>query len=380
MKITHVITGLSTGGAETMLYKLLSRIDRQRFTSEVISLTGRGEYAEKIEALGIPVRDLGEGGLLAPRRAFALRSALSRSRPDLIQTWMYHADLLGGLAAKALRGIPVIWNVRASRLEEGIKRSTLLTVRLCALTSRWLPEHIVCGSEAARIEHTRLGYAADRMTVIPNGFDLEAFHPDEAARLSLRDELALAPDTLLIGLIARFDPLKDHATFIAAAKLLSEQEPDVHFVLSGEGVTAANSRLFDDVTRSGLADRVHLLGRRTDVPLITAALDIATLTSFSEGFPNVVGEAMASAVPVVTTDVGDAALMVGDTGIIVTPRSPREIAGAWRALIREGRAGRQQRGLQARERVRSLFSLDAIVGRYETLYSSTLAGLERGSA
>lgn len=370
IRLLHLITDLDVGGAEMMLYKLLCGLDRAAFAAEVLSLTDIGPLGTRIRELGVPVHALGlRRGLPDPRALARLVRRLSHDLPDVVQTWMYHADLLGGLAAKLAGGIPVVWNMRQSNLSPSVnRRRTLLVVRACARLSRWLPARVVCGSQAARQAHARLGYDATKMCIIPNGFDLTAFVPDAGARRSVRHELGLADDAVLIGLVARFDPQKDHRTFVEAAALLRRQQPAVHFVLCGDGVTWQNEALAGWIAAAGLRERCHLLGRRDDVPGLTAALDVATSSSIGEGFPNAVGEAMACGVPCVVTAVGDSAAVVGPTGVVVPPRDPPALAAGWRALLALGPAGRRCLGQAARRRIAERFSLPAVVAQYERLY------------
>lgn len=375
MKITHVISGLTAGGAQTMLYKLLSQMDRTAFAAEVIPLADVGSLDKKIRALGVPVRTLGmRPGVPNPWGVHRLARWLRRDPPDLIQTWMYHADLIGGLAAKLAGGIPVAWNIRHSDLDaNAIKRSTYWTVKACAGLSRWLPTRIVCCAELARRVHTDFGYVGEKIVVIPNGFDLTDFRPDPAARLSVRQELGIAKEALIIGLVGRFHPLKDHGNFIDAAARLHSELPEIHFLLCGDDVTPENTELAQWIAARGIGERCHLLGQRDDIPRINAALDVACSSSYSEGFSNVIGEAMACGVPCVVTDVGDSALIVGDTGRVVPPKNPRALADAWRELIKMCPEKRSLLGAAARHRIGERFSLRAIAARYEELYEEIAA-------
>ena len=185
----------------------------------------------------------------------------------------------------------------------------------------------------------------------------------------MREELGISEETPLIGLVGRFNAQKDHGTFIRGAARLHADLPEVHFLLCGDDVTCENIELAEWLKASGIGDRCHLLGRREDIPRLTAALDIATTSSaYGEGFPNVIGEAMASGVPCVATDVGDSALIVDEAGKIVPPRDPRALAEAWRALIMLGPDGRARVGLAARRRIEKHFSLPVVVARYQSLY------------
>jgi glycosyltransferase involved in cell wall biosynthesis len=370
LKVVHLITGLARGGAETMLYRLLTRLDRQRFASVVVSLTDRGALGAAIAALGVPVYALGlRRGAPDPRAVGRLWRLLRRERPAVLQTWLYHADLLG-LVAGRLAGVPaIVWNVRCSEIDlRHYSPLTALARRLLALLSG-MPAAVVVNSLAGRRVHERLGYRPRRWRVIPNGFDLEQFRPDPAAPARLRQLLGVAPEAPLIGLVARYDPMKDHATFLQAARRLLDMRADARFVLVGAGVDWHNPRLAAPARALGLVPHLHLLGERDDVAALLPGLDLATLSSVSEAFPNVVGEAMACGVPCVVTDVGDAAYLVGDTGRVVPPRDPAALAAAWAELLARPAAARRALGRAARERVATLFSLEAVAKQYAALYA-----------
>ena len=214
-----------------------------------------------------------------------------------------------------------------------------------------------------------MGYAADRMLVIPNGFDLGAFRPDPAAGPTLRRELGIPAPAPLIGLVARFHPQKDHSTFFAAARRLHRTCPDAHFILCGDGITWENPELAAEADQAGLRGCCHLLGRRSDMSFIQAALDFASSSSSTgEGFPNVLGEAMASGVPCAVTNVGDSARIVGETGRIVPPGDPEALVRAWEDLLGLPPEARTALGVAARDRIARQYSLPAIAARYSALY------------
>jgi glycosyltransferase involved in cell wall biosynthesis len=367
--ILCLITGLEYGGAEMMLYKFLSRMDKTRFTAQVISMIDLGPFSGRIQELGVPLLSLGmRRGSPNPTGLLRLVRWLRQNRPDVIQTWMYHADLMGGFAAKLAGGVPVAWNIRHTEFIAHDNRLTVYTMRMCARLSKWLPTRIVCCSEASREVHTKLGYAAEKMVVIPNGMDLAAFRPEEAARDSVRKELNLSSDVVIIGIVGRFDPNKDHRNFIQAAALLRREGLNAHFLFCGDDMTWGNARLASWFDGTGIREHSHLLGHRDDMPRLTAAFDIACVSSSSEGFPNVIGEAMSCEIPCVVTDVGDSALIVGQTGRVVPPRDSKALAAGLRELIDLGREGRRQIGRTARQRVKELYDLPDIVRRYENLY------------
>lgn len=369
LKIVHLITGLNVGGAERMLHKLLANMDRDRFQNVVISLIDAGSLGERIEELGIPVFSLGmrRGRPGAPQLITALR-LLARERPSILQTWMYHADLLG-LICKELCRIPyVVWNLRASDQILHSPRMTVWTFKACARLSR-RPSVVIANSQAGQAFHASNGYHPRRWLVIPNGFDLGTFAPDFAARASVRADLGLCPDDILIGLVGRYDPMKDHETFFQAAMLLAERDPRIHFLLAGREVVPGNVELTRSITGHKVYNSVHMLGERADIPRLMSSLDIyASSSSYGEGFANVVGEAMACGVPCVVTDVGDSAAIVGDTGVVVPPRDPRAMADAWERLIEAGPEARHDLGQAARRRIVENYSLESVVRRYEDLY------------
>jgi glycosyltransferase involved in cell wall biosynthesis len=375
IKILHLITGLNTGGAEISLYRLLVHMDASRFENRVISMIPVGEIGEKIRALGIPVTSLElRPGQFSLSAVWSLVRTLRSEQPDILQTWMYHADLLGLVAAK-LSGIQqVVWNIRSSNMDtRQYRKLTGIVIRLCAWLSG-LPRAVIVNSHAGQEFHTKLGYRPRRWVLIPNGMDLDRFRPDLDARRSVFAELGLDQQTTLIGLLARYDPMKGHSNFLRAAGILTNSGVDAHFLLVGHAISPENKPLMDAITKEGLTGRVHLLGRREDIHRIEAALDILAMSSvWGEGFPNVVAEAMACGVPCVVTDVGDAAFLVADTGSVVPPYDPAALADALMALIRSGAEVRHRLGESARLRVVENFNIKKTATAYTSLYSELVS-------
>jgi glycosyltransferase involved in cell wall biosynthesis len=382
LKLALVITGLSTGGAEMMLLKVLERLNRQRFSPHVISLTTMGEISPRIASLGIPVEAMGmTSGFSSLLKFVRLVQHLRKLRPDVVHTWMYHADLLGGLAAR-LAGVPAVgWCIRHSNfLKEESKRSTLMVAKACACLSGWIPDRILCCSEAALQVHADIGYAKEKMSVIPNGFDLSLFQPDCAARSSVRKELGMADKTLMVGLIGRYDHQKNHSGFFKAAGLLHNHMPAVHFVLAGKGIGQDNPELVCAMKDSGVEKVTHLLGQRNDIPRLMAAFDVlVSSSSFGEAFPNVLGEAMACGVPCAVTDVGDSAYIVGETGRVVAAGDMPGLAAAMELLLTLPSEKRMELGMKARARVAEHFEIGRVVHRYEEFYANLATLVKRTS-
>lgn len=370
IKVAHVITGLGPGGAEAMLVKLLQGMDREKFPSIVVSLGERGDLANSIEALGINVRSMGMSHRFpSPLVLLRLRKLLIEERVTLVQGWMYHGNLTSTLAMLGSGScLPVLWNIRQSLDDLPLLRtSTKLVVRVGALLSR-LPRKVIYNSQRGAEQHATIGYDTKQAITIPNGFDVSLFRPSPAARASIRKELNVGDSQVLIGQVGRFHPSKDHRNFFQAAALVAARFPEVRFVIAGSGLEASNKKLSDLIAQFNIQDRVHLLGVRTDIPQINAALDIASLSSWSEGFPNVVGEAMSCGIPCVVTDVGDAAAIVADKRLVVPRGDPVSLAAAWTRLVLAGDAERRAVGAAARARVVESFSLGSIANDYEKLY------------
>jgi len=372
LKVVHVITGLNVGGAEQMLARLLPGLAKQGVTNMVVSLAPRGPLAEPIELSGVRVASLALSAGRAPLRGLAaLVGLLRRERPDVVQGWLYHANLLATLAGPLAGGAPIVWNIRSAADLRGYGRVTALTIRLGASLSR-RPRAIIVNSDAARRQHETFGYRPREWALIPNGFDLDRFRPDPAARCAVRDELGLPPGAQLVGHFGRFHPIKRHDVLLAAARRLLPRHAGLHFLLVGPEVTGANPAL-QGVLPPELGGRVHFLGERPDVPRLMAALDVLALSSDSESFPNVVGEAMACGVPCATTDVGDVARLVGETGVVVPRRDPDALAAGLEYLLELTPDEARAMGARARARIAASYSLESVVARYAALYRA-LAG------
>ncbi len=374
--ILHLIISLEIGGAEMALSRLVRQMDRRHFRNLVVSMIDGGALEAGLAADGIEVQSLGmKRGRPDPRGLVRLVRLMRRVRPHIVMTWLYHADLMGLLARWGAATPALVWNIRCSDMDmrEYSFLSRLLPKFLASTSSR--PAAVVTNSSVAQRVHEGIGYRPKSWHVIPNGFDTDSFRPDPTLRAEMRRELGYTDRTIAIGLVARYDPMKDHETFFRAAGLIARDVPDVRFVAIGRGVDGQNAALADLIRLNGLDGKVALLGERRDMERCFNGFDIATLTSaFGEGFPNVLGEAMATGIPCVATEVGEAAAIVGASGLVVPPRNPASLASAWRNLIDLGSEGRAERGRAARQRVVERYSLASAVARYEALFRALAPG------
>lgn len=355
-----------------MLFKLLSGMDKFRFESLVISLKDKGGLGDKLETLGVPVHGLG-----LPEEKFAIWKLFKLVRnyqPDIIQGWMYHGNIAALVAGfVAWKHAQVIWNVRHSLYNIKLEKwSTSQLIRISALLSS-TPMNIIYNSKIGAEQHEAFGFSPKRSIVIPNGFDCTLFNASADARQSIRRELSLPEDTILIGMVSRYHPMKDHSNFLHAAGILVKKHAQVHFLLAGRFVDESNPEISALIRQHRLSESSHLLGERMDMSRIMAGLDVVCSSSyFGESFPNVIGEAMASCVPCVATDIGDSAFIIGDTGIIIPARNADALAHALDTLIAAGCETRIRLGKAARQRILRNFSLDGVVNDYETLYERAL--------
>ena len=370
-KVLHIITGLDDGGAEGVLTRLCLHSSRARHV--VISLMDAGKHGPLLTRSGIAVHCLGMNpGMPSISRLFRLVRLIHAEQPDVIQTWMYHADLLGGIAGRLAGVRRVFWGIRMSSLGEGkSSRLTRWIVHLSALLSSWVPEKIICCANKAVSVHSELGYQNDKLTMIPNGYDLSRFNEAPSEGHRVRRELGLSSGVFVMGMVGRFDPLKDHLNLLDALAKVTEREIDFQFLLVGKGLGSENATLRARITDLDLQDRVQLLGPRTDIPAIMNALDLHVLSSCSEGFPNVIAEAMACGVPCISTDVGDALEILGDQQAVCPARDSTALAELIISMADQWRRDSvswQMRRSSSAERIRECYSMDRMVSAYESCW------------
>ncbi|MCH4873234.1 glycosyltransferase family 4 protein [Pseudomonas sp. TMW22091] len=372
MKIVHVIVGLNVGGAELMLYRLCSALSSGSDDEHmVISLTSLGEVGSLLQARGITVVPLGMSGVTSALHGLIkLVRELKHAKPDIVQTWMYHADLLGGVAARLVGVRKIIWGIRTTDINKGGGKLTILVRKICSWLSASVPTVIICAAQASRKAHSAIGYASNRMIVVPNGFDMGALVASEQDRQALRMAYGVEHNELLIGSLGRFHQVKDHSTFIHAAGILAKKFTHVKFLLVGRDVDINNLQLMSNIKSTGYEERFILLGQRQDVAICLKAMDVFCLHSYTEGFPNVLGEAMSMGLPCVTTDVGDAAFLIGDNGLVVPPQAPVELSTALAHLIELSPEERREIGQGAYQRIVDNFTMKCAELRFKEIYDA----------
>lgn len=354
-RITHIISGLGMGGAEKMLYKLVSKTDLTKFEVEVISLSSKGVYGDKIEELGIKV--IAFNLKSNPKSIFSMLKYLySKKEYDIIQTWMYHADLLGYILMKTKKVEKLIWGIRRSNVSKShMKLSTLFIARLNAFLSKNVDKIISC-SEKAKTTHVNIGYEESKIVVIPNGFEIPEIYLSTSNTEKKKE---------VIIHVARWTPIKDHRNLLEAAAKI---KCDFVLYLIGPNVDNDNKELNQLIQDLDLEEKVILFGAQNDLSSFFKEAKLLVSSSIDEGFPNVIGEAMSYGVPCVVTDAGDSKYIVGETGIVVEPRNPLQLARGMESIMNLEHYEFCKLSAEARKRVISNFSITKVVKLYEDNY------------
>jgi len=354
IKIALIIRSLDPGGAERQLLALARALDKSRFEMTIVSLYSGGILESELENSGVRLISLNKGGRWdLPRFLSRLFHELRNLRPDVVYSYLDIPNVIAVCAKPFCSSPAVIWGARSANIDlstyDWLRRFGFWLERRLAC----LPDRIVVNSHAGRSYLLSRGFPGKKLVVIQNGFDTTQFHPNAEARSKIRREWGIADDQILIGLVARFDLVKDHATFLRAASLISRVKPQAHFVCVGSG-PAVYRQALAEAAQLSLSGKIIWAGARSDMPDVYNAFDINVSSSISEGCPNVVGEAMACTVPCVVTDVGDAARLVGDTGFVCSPQDPQALASKVISCIE---TDRRVLGLKARRRIEENWSI-----------------------
>ena len=374
MKVLHIIIGLNVGGAEMMLKRLVeSHREDPAYRHVIVSLTDMGKLGPQLQSMGVEVYSLGIRSIFSiPQVLWRLVKLIRAIQPDIVQTWMYHADLLGGLAARTAGNRHVIWGIRTTDIRSAGSSVTVIVRWLCARLSKWVPQVIVCAAEASRQSHIAVGYDSKKMLVVPNGYDFACLKASVEERQALREQCGITQNHLVVGSLGRFHAVKDQKNFVRAAGLLATKYPQLRFVMVGRDLDWDNAQLVRWIDRTGCKDRFTLLGERKDVPQWLAAMDIFCLHSRTEGFPNVLAEAMAMGLPCITTHVGDAAMLLDDAGVVVPKENSMALAQGVERLLALDQDARHALGMRAKARVEAEFSMTRARERFEAIYRQVL--------
>jgi glycosyltransferase involved in cell wall biosynthesis len=370
MKIVHITTGLNNGGAEGVLYRLVTHDQDNEHI--VISMMDAGKYGPMLLDKGVKLYCLNmDQGKFSPKAIVKLYKILKKTKPNVVQTWMYHADLIGGIVAKSLGIKKVFWNIRHSNFDENhTKASTIKIAKINARLSSIVPKSIISCAEGAVESHVELGYNKDKIIVIGNGYDLSTFNINSNSRSAIREELNIGKHPVL-GMVGRYDPQKNHEGLLEALSLIKKQGYNFDLVLVGRDLNEKNKELLHKIKKLDLYDQVHLLDQRSDIPNIMNALDIHILSSsYGEGFPNVIAEAMACGTPCIATDIGDSALIIGDSGWIVSENNSEELANAIIKGFQE-KENEQKWAIKiksARKRILDNFDIEIMVEKYNNVW------------
>ncbi|MGL4358058.1 MAG: glycosyltransferase [Cetobacterium sp.] len=366
-KIVNIIVGLGNGGAEMMLYKLLETVDTKKNEFIVISMTDKGVMGERIESLGIKLYTL-EMKKGIPTFKGLIKAISICKKTDIIQSWMYHADLLAFIVSIFVKPKKIIWGIRRSNLEKNKnKKLTLIIAKLNSILSRYIDTIVTC-SIKAKEEHIKFGYKEEKIIVIPNGFSVKRYHFIEKAQEEIRNELKIDKDKKILSLVGRWEKLKDHKNCLNALEILSKKRNDFVLLLCGTEINKENKELMDLIENRNLNNFVYLLDRRDDIPKIMSATDIYISSSSGEGFSNVIGEAMACETICVVTDVGDSSYIIGDSGFVVPRENPERLASEIEKIFNLSEDKKNQLKKIARERIIEKFEITNVVKEYSKLY------------
>lgn len=371
MKICHVMINLaSRGGAERMLVRLLLADPETTDKKMLLVLCHAGVWGEDLKAAGVTVHELGLNSISNMPSAFYQLIKLMKSfQPDIVQTWMYHADFLGSLAARIAGYKNIVWGLHRTSLSlSDSKITTLFVMKLCALMSHWIPKKIIHVAEAGKLAHIAAGYNAERIVVIPNGFDFSALTATDEQRKTFRNNCKFVDDDLVIGCLARFHEAKGQDNFINAAAIVVKTHPKVKFLIAGTDCDASNIELNTWINEHNLQESFVLLGERHDVPACLSAMDIFCMPSRTEAFPISLGEAMAMGLPCVATNVGDTAVLAGGTVVLVPAQDAQALARGLIEVISLSEKQRNQMGQRAKERVVAEFSIEKTCQHYNEIY------------
>ena len=372
MRVLHIITGLDDGGAEAVLFRMC-KLDK-KYQHIVISLQAKQKYESLLQKFNVSVHTLNfSNSSINFFGLFKLFKLIRQIKPDVVQTWMPHADLIGGVIARIAGVKKIFWGVHHANLIKGkINRLVIMIVRFNALLSNIVPTKIIYCAEKSREVQESIGFKKSKGVVVHNGYDTNSFFQDSSLDHVIRNELGISHESFLIGHVGNYHPLKDQETLIKSLRYLDEKNINFNAILVGNKLEPSNKNLVTLINDNGLTERIHLLGIRNDITAIMNGIDIFMLSSISEAFPNVLNEAMACETPCIATDVGDASLIIGDTGWIVNPQDSKALAKASIKALEEKKLryeSWEQRKKACRKRILENYSLEKMINKYKDVWA-----------
>ena len=379
-KILHIITSLSGGGAQRVLFRIVESSVKNKsfFDHEILNLSGSGFYEDKFKQMNIKVHNIG-----IPRGSFAFKhithiiKILKNSDCDLIQTWMYHSDFLGGILAKIFTNKKILWNIRSSNLSWNLNRwHTVIIAKICSVFSYFIPSVIISNSNRAIAYHRNYGYSKKKFNLIFNGFDSQILKKNSNLREKLRSEFKIKKDDFIIGNIARWDPQKDQNNLLKAFSLIPNKKKIKLFLL-GENISKQNVHLMNLIKNYDIKKDEIILHEQTDrVYDILNIFDLSVISSVGESFPNAIPESMLMEIPVISTRVGDIENVINNsTGWICEPEKSYELKNKIVFAMEEFESKKTkwlQRKNNCREKIINFFEIDEMIKNYDSIWNETI--------
>lgn len=370
IKILHLITGLNVGGAEMALSRLVSGMDKEKYNTCVVSMIKPGPVGDLITKSGIAIYSLDiPQGKISLNGFLKFIKILHQFQPDILQTWLYHADLLGLIAGKLTGVRSILWNIRCSAMD--IKESPLMSkvvTKICAILSP-IPNAIIANSKTGIKDHQNLGYRPREWFLIPNGIDTSVFKPESTYRAIIRREFGLNEKNIVVGLVGRLHLQKDHPNFLHAASIIHKDNKDIIFFIVGDGPDNYKNELLKLANSLSIEKNIIWAGSRHDMPQIYNCFDCLVLSSaYGEGFPNVIAEGMASGIPCISTNIGDASEIVETMGTIIPPGNPKILADSILELLHKSEEEKKQISLLSRLSIIEKYELAKMINIYSSYY------------
>ena len=369
LHILHIITSLSNGGAQEMLYKLISSSPIY-MTHTVVCLLPEDVISKKIKALNIPIYHLNFSSFFSFFRLFSLYKIIKKHKPNFIQSWLYHADLISFFIGK-VTGTPTFWNIRSSASFLTASLSLKLIIRINAYLSQFVPK-IIINSRAGIEIHKKIGFNTKNMVFIPNGFNLKEF--STLPNTSLHKSLNISNDTPILLFLGRYNPIKGLSFLIEAfSNFQNRFKIPLHLVMAGENLDSSNNQLLLTFKTFNISSSSYsLLGYHKNPASILNSCSILTLPSLSEGFHNELGEALACGKFCVASDVGDCKDILQSFGTIVPPKNSNALSSAWHDYLIKSKSFKENLSVDARKSIKNRFDISIIVNQYYQTYLSYL--------